>query len=404
MEYNPEYDDNDDDEDERGVGGGGNSKGKSRRTFFLSKNSQIRWSLSSYAKHTDEDDVIAAHHTAVIQGPTTYVVSHALDMASTLHMFITPEIEEIVKIETNLGGVRKYGDGWRNMDDIDLRVYVGLLILAGVYRSLGEASCSLWDAESGKAIFRTTMPLKVFHTYAKRANGEKLATIREVWDKWAEQLPRLYNPGLEITVDEQLVPFRGSVLRVSRAYVHFEVVDARVSGACRGGNPRTQWWTPHHTAVIQGPTTHVVSHALDMASTLHMFITPEIEEIVEIETNLGGVRKYGDGWRNMDDIDLRVYVGLLILAGVYRSRGKVRDVVRLKKESHQTMLACGTPDAVDRQIPAGQASRSPDGPGGKNSGLGEFGEATEEDYRGWPRRDSGWMDSAHPSPRPKSLR
>ncbi|KAI3365343.1 hypothetical protein L3Q82_010131 [Scortum barcoo] len=34
------------------------------------------------------------------------------------------------------------------------------------------------------------------------------------------------------------------------------------------------------------------------------------------------------------------------------------------------MLACGTPDAVDR-VPAGQASRSsPDGPGGKNSGLG----------------------------------
>ncbi|KAI3364671.1 hypothetical protein L3Q82_011446 [Scortum barcoo] len=43
--------------------------------------------------------------------------------------------------------------------------------------------------------------------------------------------------------------------------------------------------------------------------------------------------------------------------------------IRLKKESYRAMLACGTPDAVDR-VPAGQASRSPDGPGGKNSGLG----------------------------------
>ncbi|KAI3353920.1 hypothetical protein L3Q82_005114 [Scortum barcoo] len=51
---------------------------------------------------------------------------------------------------------------------------------------------------------------------------------------------------------------------------------------------------------------------------------------------------------------------------------EVRDAVRLKKESYRTMLACGTPDAVD---PMGtdrpsMLQRSPDGPGGKNSGLG----------------------------------
>ncbi|KAI3377234.1 hypothetical protein L3Q82_009145 [Scortum barcoo] len=68
----------------------------------------------------------------------------------------------------------------------------------------------------------------------------------------------------------------------------------KVSGACRGGNPRTRWWTP-----------------------------------------------------------------------------EVRDAVRLKKESYRTMLACGTPDAVDRyrHRQAKQVPR-PDGPGGKNSGLG----------------------------------
>ncbi|KAI3362127.1 hypothetical protein L3Q82_012456 [Scortum barcoo] len=48
---------------------------------------------------------------------------------------------------------------------------------------------------------------------------------------------------------------------------------------------------------------------------------------------------------------------------------EVRDAVRLKKESYRTMLACGTPDAVDRYRQAKQAA-APDGPGGKNSGLG----------------------------------
>ncbi|XP_045067740.1 piggyBac transposable element-derived protein 4-like [Coregonus clupeaformis] len=170
------------------------------------------------------------------------------------------QIEDIILEMTNLEGVRKYGargdgdDGdddhrhyadddhhevhedredrdrdrgcgrWKAMDSTDLRAYVGLLILAGVYRSRGEAASSLWDAESGRTIFRATMPLKVFHAYSRllrfddrqtraerraAGGGDKLAAVREVWDKWVERLPLLYNPGADVTVDEQLVPFRG---------------------------------------------------------------------------------------------------------------------------------------------------------------------------------------------------
>ncbi|KAI3366212.1 hypothetical protein L3Q82_010069 [Scortum barcoo] len=97
---------------------------------------------------------------------------------------------------------------------------------------------------------------------------------------------------------------------------HVRSCGRKVSGACRGGNPRTRWWW-----------------------------TPE-----------------------------------------------VRDAVRLKKESYQTMLACGTPDAVDRYRQAKQA-RSPDGPGGKNSGLGGVGKRPwRRTVIGRPRRDSGKPD------------
>ncbi|XP_052337123.1 piggyBac transposable element-derived protein 4-like [Oncorhynchus keta] len=64
------------------------------------------------------------------------------------------------------------------MDEIDLRAYIGLLIFAGVYRPARHAI-------------------------------DKLAAIREVWEKWVERLPYRYNPGPEVTVDEQLVLFRG---------------------------------------------------------------------------------------------------------------------------------------------------------------------------------------------------
>ncbi|KAJ7983499.1 hypothetical protein DPEC_G00377590 [Dallia pectoralis] len=136
-------------------------------------------------------------------------------------LFITPRVEAIVLEATNREGSRRHGDAWRGMDAVDLRAYTGLLILAGVYRSRGEAAASLWDAESGRPIFRATMPLKVFYAYSSllrfddretrpaRRAVDKLAAVRELWDEWSARLPSLYNPGPDVTVDEQLVPFRG---------------------------------------------------------------------------------------------------------------------------------------------------------------------------------------------------
>ncbi|KAI3352723.1 hypothetical protein L3Q82_019304 [Scortum barcoo] len=67
---------------------------------------------------------------------------------------------------------------------------------------------------------------------------------------------------------------------------------------------------------------------------------------------------------------------------------EVRDAVRLKKESYRTMLACGTPDAVDRYRQAKQAAARTVLEA-KTRVWEEFGEAMEEDYRRRPRRDSG---------------
>ncbi|XP_022609640.1 piggyBac transposable element-derived protein 4-like, partial [Seriola dumerili] len=185
---------------------------------FLSKNGKITWSSAAYDQHGRhaEQNVIK-----MTPGPTRYAVSHAHDIVSTFYLFITPAIEKIILEMTNLEGFCKYGDSWKKMDETDLQAYLGLLILAGVYRSRGEAAASLWDAESGRPIFRATMPLTLFHTYSRllrfddresrpaRRVTDKLAAIREVWDKWVERLPYLYNPGPDVTVDEQLVPFRG---------------------------------------------------------------------------------------------------------------------------------------------------------------------------------------------------
>ena len=38
---------------------------------------------------------------------------------------------------------------------------------------------------------------------------DKLAAIRSVWDKWVDLLPLIYNTRPNVTVGEQLMPFRG---------------------------------------------------------------------------------------------------------------------------------------------------------------------------------------------------
>ncbi|XP_052360982.1 piggyBac transposable element-derived protein 4-like [Oncorhynchus keta] len=191
-----------------------------REPPLLSKNGKIEWSPVAYGRHRGS---LAICHAGPDQtpGPTAYATTQARDIASAFHLFVTPAIERIIVEMTNLHGARKYGDGWRPMDATDLRAYLGLLILAGVYRSRGEAAASLWDAESGRTVFRATMSLKVFHRYSRllrfddrqsraaRLATDKLAAIREVWDLWEARLPALYNPGPDVTVDEQLVPFRG---------------------------------------------------------------------------------------------------------------------------------------------------------------------------------------------------
>ena len=48
------------------------------------------------------------------------------------------------------------------MDQTHLHAYFGVLILAGVFISNGESTGSLWDAETGRELFRATMSLENF--------------------------------------------------------------------------------------------------------------------------------------------------------------------------------------------------------------------------------------------------
>lgn len=110
---------------------------------------------------------------------------------------------------------------WIDFDSTDIQAYIGLLILAGVYKSRNESTRSLWDVENGRSIFRATMSHCEFKllnstmrfddrmTRPARYMHDKLAAFRTIWEKWTHRLPLLFNPGQDVCVDEKLVPFKG---------------------------------------------------------------------------------------------------------------------------------------------------------------------------------------------------
>ena len=104
---------------------------------------------------------------------------------------------------------------------MELNAYFGILILTGVYRSGGEATEELWDSSTGRQIFSAVMSRQRFHDIARilrfddketrsaRRNKDRLAPIRDIFDLWVETFSKCFIPYENLTVDEQLVAFRG---------------------------------------------------------------------------------------------------------------------------------------------------------------------------------------------------
>lgn len=104
----------------------------------------------------------------------------------------------------------------------ELKAYIGLLFIAGFYRSNRQNLNDLWQADgTGVEIFRLTMSIQRFFfiqsclrfddksTRAERHKLDNLAPIREVFEAFVEQCQKMYTPGENCTIDEMLVAFRG---------------------------------------------------------------------------------------------------------------------------------------------------------------------------------------------------
>lgn len=144
------------------------------------------------------------------------------DPADALSLFLNNDVLSEIATHTNNEARRVIkNDTWRPCDAIELLAFFGLLLTAGHLSANDMNFEVLWSFLYGPPIFRATMGLKRFkfllrflrfdnkETRPQRRENDKLAAIRDVWETVNKNFGKYYLPGENITVDEQLVPFRG---------------------------------------------------------------------------------------------------------------------------------------------------------------------------------------------------
>lgn len=85
----------------------------------------------------------------------------------SLLLLFTTEIMTLIVNMTNLNGQCTTNE-WIDTNDLEMKAYIGLLLLAGVFNCRGEDARSLWNDRTGRAIFRATMSLKRFRQLSSK--------------------------------------------------------------------------------------------------------------------------------------------------------------------------------------------------------------------------------------------
>lgn len=190
----------------------------SASTSGYTARSGLEWNLEPPVKSKTEQ------HNIIRRAPGLVRKHMAATPNEAFQLFLTPVIiQEIVNC-TNLEGKRVYaekGKPWNNVTVDEFLAFCGILIHAGVDRSWDVPARELFSGEFANPIYRATMSIFRFEeirrfvrfddkrTRNTRLETDKLAMVSYVWDLFIEQCKTCVIPDTNVTIDEQLVGFRG---------------------------------------------------------------------------------------------------------------------------------------------------------------------------------------------------
>ena len=154
--------------------------------------------------------------------PTNQLVgcSSVQEPVDAFLLFISDKMVKSMVKFTNLEGKRNEAD-FVETDDIEMRAFVGCILFLGGMKQSKLSSTTVFDAMYGQGFVRASFSHNRFlqllnflrfddkETRSARRSRDVFAPFRDFWDVFAKNLSDHYIPGPFITIDEQLVPFRG---------------------------------------------------------------------------------------------------------------------------------------------------------------------------------------------------
>ncbi|XP_033228146.1 uncharacterized protein LOC117179985 [Belonocnema kinseyi] len=106
-------------------------------------------------------------------------------------------------------------------DLFELKAFIGLLYFGGIQKNNHSRTDELWNPTFGYNLYRAVMSEHRFaflsaclrfddkNTRREREQQHGLAPIKELWDSFIKNCKFFYSPSAFVTIDKQLLPFRG---------------------------------------------------------------------------------------------------------------------------------------------------------------------------------------------------
>ncbi|XP_022910889.2 piggyBac transposable element-derived protein 4-like [Onthophagus taurus] len=181
--------------------------------------SGLVWSLEPPAKNKIQP------HNIIRRAPGLARKHMAATPKKAFQLFVTPVIVQEIVNCTNLEGKRVYGatgKPWKDVTVDEFLAFCGLLIHAGVdrgwdvpvYRARNIPAIFQPHSQPSMSIFRFEEIRRFVRFDDKRTRNarletDKLAMVSYIWDLFIQQCKTCVIPDTNVTIDEQLVGFRG---------------------------------------------------------------------------------------------------------------------------------------------------------------------------------------------------
>ena len=199
---------------------GGEQCASSSQDFYTAKDGTIWQSTPSQRRRTQQHNIMRCR-----AGPKN-MPDTLTEVIQAFRLYLSDKVLDLIVKHTNAEATRIYKEKrpqstWNPTNRTEILAYIGLVMAAGHLKQRHLCVEKMWHKKYGSPIFRATMPEYRFYALSRfirfddkstrtaRRAEDKLAPIREIFDEINKLLLRYYTPHEYLTVDEQLVPFRG---------------------------------------------------------------------------------------------------------------------------------------------------------------------------------------------------